>query len=111
MRDFHLEFEAGKPPNQLLREILRDWTGDLAANGYRLTSQSEVGVSFHRKYRHWGVILLAILLFPIGLLFLLITEDATITATVEPIDAAGSRLLVSGRGPKNVRRALETMEV
>jgi hypothetical protein len=109
---FDLEFESHKQPADLLRDCLANFTGQLAANGYILTSQSEVAVTYHRKYRHWGVILLAIVFFPIGLLALLITDDATITATVEPDDSTGgSVLIVTGTSPKNVREGFETLQL
>jgi hypothetical protein len=109
---FDLEFESQKQPADLLRDCLASFTGQLASNGYMLTSQSEVTVTYHRKYRHWGVILLAIVFFPIGLLALLITDDATITATVEPDeDTGGSVLIVTGTGPKNVRDGFETLQL
>ena len=112
MKYFNLEFQSDKRPADLLRETLVSWTGQLADNGYALTSQSEVAVTFHRKYRHWAVILLAIVFFPFGLLALLITEDATVTATIDRgDDGDGSVLVVNGRAPCNVRRAFEVMEV
>lgn len=112
MKYFDLEFESEKQPADLLRDCLASFTGQLANNGYMLTSQSDVAVTYHRKYRHWGVILVAIFFFPIGLLALLITDDATITATVEPNDeTGGSALIVTGKGPKNVRRGFEALQL
>jgi hypothetical protein len=109
---FDLEFDSEKQPADLLRDCLITLNGELAANGYMLTSQSDVAVTYHRKYRHWGVILIAIVFFPIGLLALLITDDATITATVEPGSATGgARLSIAGQGPKNVRRGFEEMQI
>ncbi|HKT83044.1 MAG TPA: hypothetical protein VJQ84_04325 [Solirubrobacterales bacterium] len=107
-----LEGRSQKAPADLLRDCLATFTGQLAVNGYMLASQSEVAVTYHRKYRHWGVILLAIVFFPIGLLALLITDDATITATVEPDeDSGGSVLILTGTGPKNVRSAFENLRL
>ena len=111
MKYFDLEFETPKQQQEVLREALAACTGQLAANGYMLTSQSEVAITYHRKYRHWGVILLAVVFFPIGLLALLITDDATITATIEPDDGSGgSVLVINGKAPKNVRRASKSCE-
>jgi hypothetical protein len=112
MKYFDLEFESSKEPADLLRETLVAWTGQLAANGYTLTSQSDVAVTYHRKYRHWLVIVLAICFFRIGLLFLLVTDDATITATIDrDDDTGGSVLIINGKGPKNVRKGFETLQV
>lgn len=112
MKYFDLRFETAKKPEDLLREALATCTGQLAENGYALTSQSEVAITYHRKYRHWAIILLAIVFFPIGLLALLITDDATITATIEPNrDTGGSVLIVNGKAPKNVRNGFETLQI
>jgi hypothetical protein len=109
---FDLEFETPKQQQEVLREALAACTGQLAANGYMLTSQSEVAITYHRKYRHWGVVLLAVLFFPIGLLALLITDDATITATIEPDDdSGGSVLIINGKAPKNVRKGFEELRI
>jgi hypothetical protein len=108
MKYFDLEFESDKPSAEVLRDTVSTWTSKLATEGYTLTSQSEFAVTYHRRYRTWPTILVAILLFPIGLLFLLLTADATITATIEPDDeTGGSVLIINGRAPRNVRRALE----
>jgi hypothetical protein len=91
---------------------LTTWTGQLANNGYLLVAQSETTVTYHRKYRHWGVILLAVVFFPIGLLALLITDDATITATVESDETlGGSTLTITGKAPRNVRRGFEELSL
>jgi hypothetical protein len=109
---FDLEFETDKPPTDVRRELLSTLTGQLAANSYTLSSQSDVGVTYNRTYRRWYVIALAICLFPIGLLFLLASDVATITATVEQDDeTGGSVLIINGRGPKNVRRGFEALQV
>lgn len=112
MRYFDLEFESEKKPDVVMRETLTTWTGQLASNGYTLTSQSDVAITYHRKYRHWIVIVLAICFFPLGLLLLLITEDATITATVEPDDdTGGTAMIINGKAPKNVRRGFEQLQM
>lgn len=54
MKYFDLEFATPKQQQEVQREALAACTGQLAANGYMLTSQSEVAITYHRKYRHWG---------------------------------------------------------
>src|SRR4051794_3387966 len=101
---FDYEYPTTKSAATVQRELLQSWTGQLGAWGYDLTSQSEVGVTYSRKYRRWWVILLAIITFPIGLLFLLITDTSVITATIEPDDdTGGSVLVINGSAPKKVR--------
>jgi hypothetical protein len=110
MEQFDLEFRAEKSPKEILRECLAVWTGQLADNGYALTSQSDVGVSYSRKYWRWYIIALAVFLFPIGLLFLLVRDEATITATISH-ENGESVLVVNGTAPTNVREAFEDLEI
>lgn len=112
MKYFDLEFETDKPPTTVRRELLSVWTGELAGVGYSLSSQSDIGVTYSRKYRRWYIIALAILLFPIGLLFLFAADEATIAATIDQDDDSGHTILiVNGTGPKNVRQGLAEMEI
>jgi hypothetical protein len=112
MKYFDLEFKTDKASDTVRRELLQTSTGALAGWGYDLTSQSDVGVTFSRKYRKWWIIVLAVCLFPIGLLFLLVAETATITATIEPDDdSGGSVLIINGTAPKKVVQGFGTLEV
>lgn len=94
-----------------MRDCLSIWTGQLADHGYSLISQSDIGISYSRKYWHWYVIVLAALFFPIGLLFLLSRADATITATLEPRSDGGTKLAVNGVASKDVCAAFEEMHI
>jgi hypothetical protein len=88
---------------------LEEWNGPLGDYGYRLTTQSDVGLSYSRTYRAWSVWVLCVALFPLGLLALLLRSEAPITATITA-EAEGTRVFVSGRAPRGLRRAFETME-
>jgi hypothetical protein len=48
--------------------------------------------------------------FPIGLLFLLITDTATVTVVLEP-EKSGTLVRVSGLGEPKVSQAFESMEL
>lgn len=111
LQHFDLHFESEQPPTEVLRDCLSLWTGQLADHGYSLISQSDIGISYRRKYWRWYVILLAALLFPIGLLFLLSRVEATITATLEPRSDGGTKLAINGLAPKNVCTAFEELQI
>lgn len=97
-------------PADVLREAISVWTVPFGSWGYVLTSQSDTTVTYDRKYRPWLAILVAIFFFPIGLLALLYTEHATITALAEPVDArGGTELVIKGSAPRKLRRSLEDM--
>lgn len=109
MKHFDYEHTTEKGTDTVRRELLQTLTGQLAGWGYDLTSQSDVGVTYSRKYRRWYIILLAVCLFPIGLLFLLASDTATITATIEPDDeTGGSVLIINGTAPKKLCRGFAT---
>jgi hypothetical protein len=110
VKDFQYAYVSKNPPPDVLRECLSTWNGELADNGYSLTTQSEIGLTYHKKYRPWWLVFPVVLFFPLGLLALLITSDAHITATITPIDD-GSKLDVSGKGSKYVREAFEELQV
>jgi hypothetical protein len=103
--------ESGKTPDALLPEIVTGLSGPLASAGYILQTQSERVITFVRKFRPWFIWVGVVLLFPLGLLFLLYKETATITVVLEPIDGGGTRVRVNGKGEPDVRRAFEQMNL
>lgn len=111
MDQFNLQFETSRSSEDVLRDCLAVWTSQLAEHGYTLVSQSELGISYRRRYWHWYVILMAVLLFPIGLLFLLSRAEATITATVEATDDGGTSLAVTGLANNDVITAFEELQI
>jgi len=112
MRDFTYTFETSKDQPTVLRECLAEWTPQLSSHGYHLTTQSEIGLTYLKRFRPWWIVFPVILLFPIGLLFLIYTQEAQLTATVSPSgEGNGSCLTVAGKGPKAVAEAFAQMEV
>ena len=110
MQDFTREITTDKQPATLLTECISDWSGQLAQHNYVLTTQSEIGLTYHKRYWPKWAIVIAILFFPFGLVALFAKDDATITATFTPSDS-GTVMLVSGKGPKAVAEAFAAMEV
>jgi hypothetical protein len=110
VQDFARELTTEKPPATLLREFVAECSGQLAKHNYVLTSQSEAAVSFHKRYWPKWAIVVAVVLFPIGLVALFAKDDATITATFTP-EGGGTRLLVTGKAPGGVAAAFAEMEI
>jgi len=81
----------------------------LARHGYLLVTRSPYRLVFVRERRPVWTILLAILLFPFGLLALLYKEREQISIDLHP---QGSSTLVSASGvaPLDVRRAFAALE-
>lgn len=111
MKDFEIrDVNAEASPAEVLREAVSNWTAPLASWGYVLAALSDTTVTYNRKYRPWIAILVAIFFFPIGLLALLYTEHATITALAEPDEArGGTELVIKGSAPRKLRRSLEDL--
>jgi hypothetical protein len=95
------------PPEQALPGLTERAIPVMQAGGYRLTDQGPVSIRFVHRYRPAWVILLAIFLFPIGLLFLLITQENDLMLTAGPFGRGGTRVAVSGRAGAETRRQLE----
>jgi hypothetical protein len=110
VKDFSREIITDKQPATLLSECIAEWSGQLAQHNYVLTTQSEAGLSFHKRYWPTWAIAVAVLLFPFGLVALFAKDDATITATFTPSDK-GTVMLVSGKAPKSVVHAFQAMDV
>lgn len=103
MKYFTVELRLDEPVEEARRRLLSEWTSELAENGYSLTSQSELAVTYEREYRQWLVICLAIFFFPLGLLFLLIKSQAAISAMLDG-DSGETVLTIKGQGPRYMRK-------
>jgi hypothetical protein len=110
MHVFTREIATEKPPGSVLSELLTGLTEPLNRHGYKLQTQSEAALTYEHKYRPWYVWVLAVILFPIGALFLLISETATITITLEP-KGDGTLVGVKGEGSREVEQAFEQTQI
>lgn len=110
MKNFSRELVTTGTPAEVKVECLNTLQGPLADQGYKLTSQSDAALTYNATYRPWYIWVVGFLLFPIGLLgILLIKYEAPLTLTLEPI-TDGTRLRVSGKASKNLVEAFEAME-
>jgi hypothetical protein len=110
VKSFTREIQTSKPPERVRTEALTSLTQPLARYGYVLTTASESGLTFARHYRPWWVWVLAVVIFPVGLLFLFAPNTATITVVLEP-DESGTLVRVSGLGEPKVNQAFESMQL
>ena len=110
MKTFSRDIQTSKPPDTVRTEALTSLTEPLARYDYVLTTQSESGLTFARKYRPWWVWVLAVVTFPIGVLLLFVTDTATVTVVLEP-ENSGTHVRVAGLGEPKVSQAFESMEL
>lgn len=102
METFSYQVESPRSAVEVLAGVLRVWVPRLNHYGYHLTTQSIGGATFQRRYRPWWTIVLAIVLFPLGLLFLL--HKRTIHVTFSFVEKAGKTVVsVAGEGERSLR--------
>ena len=106
MEDFTYEWEMEKPVDQVRRDMRSNLPPRLSKWGYRLTAQDNTSMAFERTYASGVAIFLAIILFPIGLIFLLFLRKTAIL--VFTIEAGGgtSKVRANGEASKRLREGL-----
>jgi hypothetical protein len=101
MENFTHQIKYPKPPGEVLAEILTVWTPRLKHYKFRLTSQSPGGVTYESKYRPVWTLILAVVLFPIGLLFLF--HNRMIYLTFSFIETEGGTLVtIAGEADRSL---------
>ena len=94
---------------QAAAELLEFVAPPMRSHGYALELNSEANLVFVRKRRPAWTFVLAVLLFPVGLLALLHTERDEIVFELHE-HGQETMINVSGRAPLAIRRALSELE-
>jgi hypothetical protein len=94
---------------QAAAELLEFVAPPMRSHGYALELNSEANLVFVRKRRPPWTFVLAVLLFPVGLLALLHTERDEIVFELHE-HGQETMINVSGRAPLAIRRALSELE-
>jgi hypothetical protein len=87
---------------------MRTVVAELIADGYRLTSQSPTSFVLERTYRPAWTFVLAVLVFPLGLVALLHTDSSQVVIHLES-SGSGTLVQVSGTARRPVRRAVREL--
>ena len=95
--------------HQAAAELLEFVAPPMRSHGYALEVNSEANLVFIRKRRPAWTFVLAVLLFPVGLLALLHTERDEIVFDLHE-HGEQTMINVSGRAPLAIRRALSELE-
>lgn len=104
MEDFIHEWEMDKPVSEVRHDMRTNLPPRLSRWGYRLVAQDDETMAFERRYTPWWVILLAVVTFPIGLLFLLIRSTASLVFTIQ--GGSKNKVTANGRANKPLREGL-----
>jgi hypothetical protein len=107
MRSFAQTHELPVPVAVAYREGLRTITGTMARYGYRLSArEAEQALVFESGERPFWAYVLCVVLFPVGLLVLLKDFRSEVRVDVVALPGQRSRLLVTGKARRAVRRSL-----
>jgi hypothetical protein len=106
MDNFTYEWEMEKPVDAVRRDMRSNLPPRLSKWGYRLTAQDDESMSFERTYASGWAIFLAIILFPIGLLFLLLLRKTAILVFTMEGDGNASKVRANGEASKRLREGL-----
>ena len=101
MQRSSLVFELDQDANSAREQLLDNLGSPLAQRGFGPKDFAESYLVFERRYIPWFAIVLAVLLFPIGLLFLLIKNTATLFIEFDE-EAPQTRIKVDGRASRRV---------
>ncbi len=102
----HRDFLVLHPPHRAIREWQGQYDKWLAQLGYFAGQQTTDTVSYSRRYTPGFAIFFAVILFPIGLLFLLSKRYYTVSFVFRP-HPSGSVVTVSGSGSRDFIAAVE----
>lgn len=100
--------EVTRSRDVVAEHVVTDIAPPLAKRGYELVRHDENQIVFVREWRPTWTILVAIFVFPIGLIALIHKQRDQITILLRPHDG-GTRLVISGTAPVGVRRAFASL--
>ncbi len=94
------------PPAETFRLALLRLSPNLSSWGFVLSAQDERSLTFTRRYRSGWVIAACILLFPIGLLALLIERRTQTISVVLTPAGEGTRVIFSGEVDSRLEKTI-----
>ena len=106
---FTCRWHSPADPKLTMRELMTFVVPPMERWGYDLTQRWDGRLRFERETRPIWTILVAVLLFPFGLLALLYKDRERITIDLDE-DEHGTHLVASGVAPLPVRRAFAELE-
>jgi hypothetical protein len=102
-------WRAPAPPEAAMRDLLQFVAPPLQRHGYLLRERTPHRLVFERSRRPVWTFVVAVLVFPVGLLALIYKEETRITIDLQPA-GGGTLVAASGMAPLAVRRAFAELE-
>ena len=107
---FTYRWRSPTDPNVTMRELMTFVVPPMERWGYDLTQRFDGRLRFERETRPLWTFLLAVLLFPFGLLALLYKDRERVTIDLDEDEERGTQIVASGVAPLPVRRAFAELE-
>ena len=107
---FTYRWRSPTDPKVTMRELMTFVVPPMERWGYDLTQRFDGRLRFERETRPLWTFLVAIFLFPFGLLALLYKDRERVTIDLDEDDEHGTQLVASGVAPLPVRRAFAELE-
>jgi hypothetical protein len=107
---FTYRWRSPTDPKVTMRELMTFVVPPMERWGYDLTQRFDGRLRFERETRPLWTFLVAVLLFPFGLLALLYKDQERVTIDLDEDDEHGTQLVASGVAPLPVRRAFAELE-
>ena len=107
---FHARWHSPASARATMRELVADVAPPMVRWGYDITQVQDGRLRFERETRPGWTYLVAVFVFPVGLLALLYKDRERITIDLDEFDDGTTQLVVIGTAPLPVRRAFADLE-
>lgn len=110
VRPFTYEWHLDVAPDKAMEAALRHIAPAMHRGRYELAEKSSERLVFTYAHRPAWTFLVAVGLFPFGLIALVHTAEERIVLDFDRARGGATRLVVTGRAPRSVRRAFAELE-
>ena len=107
---FHVRWHSPAGARTTMRELMADVAPPMERWGYDITQRWDGRLRFERESRPAWTFVVAVLLFPFGLLALLHKDRERVTIDLDEFDDGTTQLVASGIAPLPVRRAFADLQ-
>jgi Protein of unknown function (DUF2510) len=110
LRSFQHQFLMPRPPGEASRTLIEAMNPAMSMDGFAVSGQTPDSTIYTARQTPAWCVVLAVVLFPIGLLFLLNKREATVTVRFVP-ERGGTRVIAAGIGSDRLRELFGTLGV
>ena len=107
---FHVRWHSPAGAHTTMRELMADVAPPMERFGYDITQRWDGRLRFERDVRPTWTFVVAVLLFPVGLLALLHKARERVTIDLDEFDDGTTQLVANGIAPLPIRRAFADLQ-